>query len=325
MTQSFTRAILSQLAHYDIQLEPAIRAQLADYADQPRLPLPLQDAMWKSIESQVAPGTGLRVGRALMPQHFDTMGFLLLSSPSLSVAVDCLVNYSPLVGEGGQFRKAHESRGWKITYDDQFTTAVTLRIEAIIASIATGASWVAGKNISPTAVLFAHEAQTSLSEYQQVFGQADIQFAQQENAIIYADADWHFKQREVNAAVQAQMLELAKQQLSQLHPQSFEDNVKTLLKNQPWLSRAQMAASLAVSERTLTRKLQLHGMTYQQLAQAVRKHHALEQICLAHVTQASLADYLGYSDEHAFAKAFRRWTGMGFREYRQTHCTVNGH
>ena len=86
-----------------------------------------------------------------------------------------------------------------------------------------------------------------------------------------------------------------------------------------------MAASLAVSERTLTRKLQLRGMTYQQLAQAVRKHHALEQICLAHVTQASLADYLGYSDEHAFAKAFRRWTGMGFREYRQTHCTVNGH
>lgn len=321
VTQSFSRAILEQLAFYNIQLAPALRQALADYADKTRLPLPLLDALWQTLESHVEPGAGLKIGRALMPQHFDTMGFLLLSSPSLSVAVDSLINYSPLVGEGGSFSKVHESRGWKVTYDARFTAALVLRIEAIFASIATGASWVAGKNITPIAVSFSHPQQTSLANYQQVFGEAQVAFNQPENAVVYAEADWHCKQRDVSEAVQTQMLELARLQLSQLTPQSFEDKVRTLLTNQPWLTRNQMAASLAVSERTLTRKLNRFGVSYQGLSQDVKKAYALQHICEAHITQAGLAEYLGYSDESAFAKAFLRWTGMGFRAYQQKHCT----
>lgn len=319
VTQSFTRAILEQLAHHNVQPEPSLQDALAEYADAPRLPLPLQDVLWQSIEDQVDAGAGLKIGRALMPQHFDTMGFLLLSSPSLSVAVDSLINYSPLVGEGGGFSKVHDSAGWKISYHAHFTTAVALRIEAIFASVATGASWVAGKNITPIAVCFSHSQQTILSEYQQVFSEAQISFNEPENAIIYADKDWHSKQRDVSPAVQAQMLELARHQLSQLTPQSFEEEVRTLLTNQPWLTRSQMATSLAVSERTLTRKLNKYGISYQLLSQEIKKDYALKRVGDAHVTQAELAESLGYSDENAFAKAFRRWTGVGFRAYRQKH------
>jgi AraC-like DNA-binding protein len=53
------------------------------------------------------------------------------------------------------------------------------------------------------------------------------------------------------------------------------------------------------------------------MAQTIRKQHALNQIQKPEVTQASLAQYLGYNDESAFAKAFKRWTGIGFRAYRE--------
>ena len=57
------------------------------------------------LESHRIEGVGLKIGLSMLPQNFDSIGFLLLSSPSLSVAVDSLINYSPIIGEGGVFAK----------------------------------------------------------------------------------------------------------------------------------------------------------------------------------------------------------------------------
>lgn len=76
-----------------------------------------------------------------------------------------------------------------------------------------------------------------------------------------------------------------------------------------------------MSERTLSRKLLAEGLSYKSIASDIRKQHALEQVTKPGTTQAGLADYLGYHDESAFAKAFKRWTGMGFRQYRQHLCS----
>lgn len=320
VTTSFTRAILHHLAQRNIKFDAALTEEINDYPDSARLPMALQDALWRSLDQLGDASLGLTIGREMLPQSFDTMGFLLLTSPSLSVAVDSLINYSPLVGEGGTFTRTHTNIGWQLSYEATFTTAVALRIEAIFASIASGARWVAGKAITPVKVSFRHAKRADTHLYLKAFGDANILFRQPQDAIVYASSDWHFKQREVNPAVQAQMLELANQQLAQLTPQPFPERVTILMKTQPCLSRAQLAASLAVSERTLTRKLDKAGISYQSLSQDIRKQHALDQICVPKVTQASLAEYLGYSDENAFAKAFKRWTGLGFRAYRKKYC-----
>ena len=321
VTKSFTQAILYQLEQQGIELPSELLSQLTQYQTDTRLPMPLQDSLWRYLEAHNRPELGLDIGAAMQPQYFDTMGFLLLSSPSLSVAVNSLVNYSPLIGEGGRFSKSHTQQGWQLCYHSLFTDAVAMRIEAIFASIAVGAGWVVGKKIKPVSVSFTHEQQTDITRYQQVFGSNPIRFKQKHNAIIYSDTDWHTRQRDVNPAIQSQILALARQQLSQLQPQkqSITHEVTTLLTNQPWLTRAQMATSLAVSERTLSRKLNKEGTSYQAVAQSVRKQLALTQAVKPDVTQASLAHYLGYCDESAFSKAFKRWTGLGFREYRRKH------
>lgn len=324
VTQSFTQAILSQLAQLDIHLEDKLLANIQQYEGEERLPLMLQDKLWLEVEEHGTKGIGMHIGLAMQPQNFDTMGFLLLSSPSLSVAVDSLINYSPLIGEGGQFAKIRNEQGWGVRYEPRFTAAVDVRIEVIMTGIATGARWVAGKNITPIAVHFTHSQQAPSALYSEVFGGAEIRFNQTQNAIMYSDTDWHFKQREVNAAIQAQMLELANQQLNQLTPHSFTEKVEALLTNQPWLTRSQIATSLAVSERTLLRRLQETETNYSNIAQNIRKQHALSQIQKPGVTQESLAQYLGYNDASAFAKAFKRWTGLGFRAYKEKFCKQRG-
>ena len=90
---------------------------------------------------------------------------------------------------------------------------------------------------------------------------------------------------------------------------------------QPWLSKAQVASTLAISERTLSRKLLAENLNFQSIVHDIKKQYALEQVVKASTTQAGLAEYLGYHDESAFAKAFKRWTGMGFRQYRLHYCS----
>lgn len=321
VTQNFTRAIMRQLKHLGIQLSPQLKQQINQYDDASRLPMALQDALWQSLEDQNDSSLGLKIGLAMLPQSFDTMGFLLLSSPSLGEAVDSLVNFSSLIGEGGAFSKSHSKQGWKLCYEARFTAAASLRIEAILASSVASARWISGKDIAPVAVYLKHSRQADLALYERVFLGAQIHFGHNQNAIVYTDEDWNFKQREVNPAVHTQMLELAKQQLSQLKPKNFPAKVKALLTQQPWLSKAQIASILAISERTLSRKLLAENLSFQSIVHDIRKQHALEQVVKPGTTQASLADYLGYHDESAFAKAFKRWTGMGFRQYRQYYCS----
>ncbi|GAC18487.1 AraC family transcriptional regulator [Paraglaciecola arctica] len=321
VTQNFTRAIMRHLEQLGIQLNPQLKQQINKYDDASRLPMVLQDALWQSLEDQNDSSLGLNIGLAILPQSLDTMGFLLLSSPSLGEAVNSLVDYSSLVGEGGAFSKSHSKQGWKLCYEAKFTVAASLRIEAILASSVASARWISGKNIAPVAVYLKHSRQADLALYDRVFMGAQIYFGHTKNAIVYTDEDWNFKQREVNPAVHTQMLELAKQQLSQLQPKNFPAKVIALLTRQPWLSKAQVASTLAISERTLSRKLLAENLNFQSIVHDIKKQYALEQVVKASTTQAGLAEYLGYHDESAFAKAFKRWTGMGFRQYRLHYCS----
>jgi AraC-like DNA-binding protein len=49
----------------------------------------------------------------------------------------------------------------------------------------------------------------------------------------------------------------------------------------------------------------------------VKKHCAIELVEQDQLTQTELTEHLGYADESAFSKLFRRWTGMGIREFRR--------
>ncbi len=314
---SFSKAIMRYLDQLGVSMDPLLAEQINRYGNEQRLPMALQEALWQALEAHGDAELGLKIGLAFNPQSFDTLGFLLLSSPSLGAAVDSLIGYSPLIGEGGQFSKSHTPEGWRLTYHPDFTRACALRMEAILACVATGAGWVAGKSMEPVAVGFGHARKVSESAYRKVFGRARLNFDSPAYYLLFSDEDWHSKQREVSPALQAQMQMLAKQQLAQLKPKGIVEQVSVLLSRQPWLSRGQVAASLAMSERHLTRKLSEVGSGFKTLSDEIKKRRALELIREGGSSQGNLADYFGYADESAFAKAFKRWTGLGFREYKE--------
>lgn len=85
----------------------------------------------------------------------------------------------------------------------------------------------------------------------------------------------------------------------------------------PAMSRDQAARQLTVSSRTLRRHLAHEGASLRVLQEEVREALAEELLVSDGRSVAEIAERLGYSQVSSFTQAFRRWKGVGPREYRQ--------
>ena len=84
------------------------------------------------------------------------------------------------------------------------------------------------------------------------------------------------------------------------------------------VARERVARDLAVSERTLHRRLKDESLTYAEVYDGVRDRMAREYLKSDRATVAEVAFLLGFSETSAFVRAFRRWTGLSPFDFRQT-------
>lgn len=80
----------------------------------------------------------------------------------------------------------------------------------------------------------------------------------------------------------------------------------------------EVAARLAVSPATLRRRLGREGTSFQELKDHVRRDAAIAGLAESDEPIAGLATRLGFSEDTAFHRAFRRWTGTTPGAYRDT-------
>lgn len=81
------------------------------------------------------------------------------------------------------------------------------------------------------------------------------------------------------------------------------------------------AEKLGMSSRTLRRRLIEDGSSYQQVLNNVRAHLAKDILFNRTDSITEIAILLGFSDSSAFTKAFKKWTGLTPRDFRNSHQT----
>ncbi len=77
-----------------------------------------------------------------------------------------------------------------------------------------------------------------------------------------------------------------------------------------------MAGELALSARSLRRKLEQEGTSYRDLVEEERRQLALQLLRSTAMKIEEVAAHLGYTDAGGFVRAFRRWQGCSPSEYR---------
>jgi AraC-like DNA-binding protein len=79
-----------------------------------------------------------------------------------------------------------------------------------------------------------------------------------------------------------------------------------------------MAQWLRMSERTLKRRLQDEGSSFQTLLDQVRRRDSESLLANGALAIKQVAEAVGYGDPANFARAFSRWTGLSPREWRKS-------
>ncbi len=296
----------------------AIEPSLLD-APNTRLPGAFVERMWAAAEQLSGdPDLGLHTAEAFNPGALDILGYVILSCESAAGAIDRLARYAGLLNEGLHVRL--EPRGDEsvcrfdavTTLDNYLLRAPRQPMEAMAAGLVTTMRRLTVPHVEPVAITFRHVAPASTAEHTRILG-PNVSFAAEADSVVYRTADLAAPLLSANPALLAAFEPLAQESLDASHGAgTISRQVERLLEHRikgivPTLEEA--AIALAMSTRSLQRKLRDEGVTYQQIVDGVRSRMATQHLSKPGTTAAEVAFLLGFSEPSAFARAFRRWTG----------------
>jgi len=117
-----------------------------------------------------------------------------------------------------------------------------------------------------------------------------------------------------DAALRQLLQRYAAEQLAKISASSrFSQRVRACIRSMlplGSLTADTVAAQFRMSERTLRRRLQEETTSYQEILNDVRVELARHYLKKEKREIAEVALILGFSDQSAFTKAFRRWIGQ---------------
>lgn len=95
-----------------------------------------------------------------------------------------------------------------------------------------------------------------------------------------------------------------------------EVSIRLQRQDEGYASPAQVARQMHLSLRTLRRRLQQEGTSYQQLLDGIKKRDALQLLEDPQLSIQYIATLLGYRNPANFSRVFKTWTGKTPSEYR---------
>ena len=147
-----------------------------------------------------------------------------------------------------------------------------------------------------------------------------IRFDQPFNRMSFSAAYLDYPLLMADPVAMRMTLERCEQELAMLgRVRSFLSKVRHLLENsgQNFPDAETLAAQLNLSSRTLKRQLAQHHTSYSELLEETLRRRAVLLLEDHRLSLELISEQLGYSDPGNFTRAFKRWTGMSPRAYRQ--------
>ena len=156
VTVRYTQAISQAAAKLGFSLPDTLQNA---FAEQERVSLELQGEIWESFCSQADDAlVGVRFGLALEVGHLDTAGMVLMSCDTVADAMESLIDYYPIVGEGGTFNYEIQGDECIVSYEPQYQVRKQERVEAALASLLQLSRWSSGGKLKARRLEFAHAA-----------------------------------------------------------------------------------------------------------------------------------------------------------------------
>ncbi len=273
---------------------------------------------------ELDPGTKasfpLRLARGIAPRHFGVVGFTALACGTLAEALQRLERHHRSVYDVNLAEVRAVPEGLAIEWGVARGRPGALVDETAIAAFVQLARELTGRPLRPLAVDFVNRRPAELRPYEDFFG-APVRFGQPSTRVVLAATDLALPLRGADPALLALLDAQAEALLQEVAAVSGPLAVwRQALVGLIRAGRTQLpdlAHSLQMSPRGLQRRLAEQGIAFQALLSQTRRQLAEAYLRDADVELAEVALLLGYSEQSAFTRAFRQWTGQAPLQWRK--------
>jgi AraC-like DNA-binding protein len=270
---------------------------------------------------------GLHVGVSAQPGYYGPYGFTLMTCRTTRDLLARSVRYSALVSDAYRIEVEQRTdeviRYWKSNLPDP-TLPGRLHEQLNLAAWITMARWVTAlPDLAPRWIACRHRpapdderAYESVLRCRVMFGAPDtaVGFDPRQLDLPLSQAD-----REVQRMMEAVCLRIEQRLGTTVEPPWMAacraEIVTSLANGEPVPEDIAAATELTVVE--LKQRLAARGTSLRELIGNVRRELAMSYVHDPSLTFIDIACMLGFSEQSAFQRAFKRWTGQTPGEYRR--------
>ena len=264
---------------------------------------------------------GLHVGQRVRMGTYSAYGLILLSCSNVGQALEQTARYERLAHDLGRSTLQRDGAVAHFRWASNYPDASRHLVDSVFAGIRVCGDWLAGRPLPPARLAFVHDGGGQLlrhaahrDEYVRVLGSLPAFNAPANTATFDAQLlDWPVPNADVS--LYPVLCQHAEQLLAQRQAEAgggigaqVQATIVAGLRHGP-ARLADVAAALAVTPRTLQRKLADAGTSYQALLDQARYGMARDYLRQPGLSLVDIAFLLGYQEQSAFNHAFRTWSG----------------
>lgn len=282
-----------------IRISAAAQARLLEYA----------------AEALHDPALGFHLATKVNPREVGLLFYVASAAKDLGDAIELFARYLRIVNEAVRVKLTR--RNSDLVVELHFVGVSRFRAwqntEFGIAVIVKSLREITGQNVHPTEIAFVHTRSSGFPEFERFCG-CPVEFGGSSDRLVFSNRslalpliteDIHLletlrpicdeaaKQRETAPGTLRALVENEAQKLLP-HGKARRHNV---------------AKNLAMSTRTMARRLASEGTTFEDVVDELRQSLALQYIRTPSISLSQIAWLLGYEGGTSFSHAFRRWTG----------------
>jgi AraC-like DNA-binding protein len=257
----------------------------------------------------------LRLATIARPACFSDLGYIALFAPTAGDILGGIIDIQQMrqnVWETHFDRTGNPARiMWQLP--DSAPGQLDPAIEFSVTSYVTFYRNALPAGLVPEAVRFQHQPRFDVARYAETLG-CPVHFGTDNTEILFDRAQLGLPSPKANAAIQEAITACYSQPTRWLREgkrhASFAYLYLASELNKSPLKLDRLAASFALSERTLRRKLVEEGFAFRELLDKVRRDLCDLYRMEGSRTMTEVAELLGYSELSAFTRAHKRWYGL---------------
>lgn len=279
-------------------------------------------ALHEFLDQTLGPGFAVRVGQEMKMDDYGVLGLSWKTCSTAGEIFERSERYFHLLSNTYVFKVEKEEEASKIfLYRDAYRRGVSLSNEATFSAAVVVLKAITEKtDIAPLQISFKHSAPPRLASHQEAFN-CPILFDQAQDFMVYKTAELETRTAKADISINKFLVERVEEETRGIEVSSIRiaADVEKLIKDalpSGIPSIIKIGEHMGMSSRTLTRRLSDSGLTFRTLVKQTQEKISVDLLKNSSSSVGEIAFQTGFSEQSAFSRAFKQWTGQSPLDYR---------